>query len=54
MDPRRKLTPALTVLALYGSTAFALEDTHGRPILSVGRHGSGSRIREEPGIRPLL
>ncbi|ATZ23186.1 GPR1/FUN34/YaaH family transporter [Streptomyces lavendulae] len=45
---------ALTLLALYGATAFALEDTHGRPVLPVGRYGSGSGATEEPGIRPLL
>ncbi|MFB6477431.1 GPR1/FUN34/YaaH family transporter [Streptomyces virginiae] len=48
---------ALTVLALYAATAFALEDTQGRPVLPVGRHGSGAQAMEEgaePGIRPLL
>ncbi|WP_051838029.1 GPR1/FUN34/YaaH family transporter [Streptomyces sp. NRRL F-2580] len=48
---------ALVLLALYAATAFALEDTGGRPALPVGRHGSGARAMEhgaEPGIRPLL
>ncbi|MFD9520718.1 GPR1/FUN34/YaaH family transporter [Streptomyces sp. NPDC059979] len=48
---------ALTVLALYAATAFALEDTRGRPLLPVGRRGPGARVMEEgtePGIRPLL
>ncbi|MFE5561193.1 GPR1/FUN34/YaaH family transporter [Streptomyces sp. NPDC056544] len=48
---------ALTVLALYAATAFALEDTRGRPVLPVGRHGPGARAVEEgtePGIRSLL
>ncbi|MFF4006630.1 GPR1/FUN34/YaaH family transporter [Streptomyces sp. NPDC001717] len=48
---------ALTVVALYSATAFALEDTRGRPVLPVGRYGSGARAVEdgaEPGVRPLL
>ncbi|MER7341786.1 hypothetical protein ABT403_28615 [Streptomyces sp. NPDC000075] len=39
------------------ATAMALEDTRGRPVLPVGRHGSGARAVEEgaePGVRPLL
>ncbi|MDX3540343.1 hypothetical protein PV721_39780 [Streptomyces sp. MB09-01] len=48
---------ALTVLALYAGTAFAMEDARGRPVLPVGRHGSGAEAMEdgaEPGIRNLL
>ncbi len=48
---------ALTVLALYAGTAFAMEDARGRPVLPVGRHGSGAdAVKEgvEPGIRGLL
>ncbi|MFD8985181.1 GPR1/FUN34/YaaH family transporter [Streptomyces sp. NPDC059564] len=47
----------LTVLALYAAAAFALEDTRGRPVLPLGRHGSGAEEMEEgaePGIRSLL
>lgn len=48
---------ALAALALYAAAAFAVEDTQGRPVLPVGRYGSGARAVEEgaePGVRPLL